>query len=46
MSIIVKGLNAPERCEYGHYECDVCYESVPHPTRYCPKCGSFMEGEE
>lgn len=33
----------PGQNPYGHYECDVCYESVPHPTRYCSKCGAFMK---
>lgn len=36
----------PGQNPYGHYECDVCFESVPHPTRYCPKCGAFMKGRE
>ena len=36
----------PGQNPYGHYECDVCYESVPYKTRYCPKCGAFMKGEE
>ena len=36
----------PGQNPYGHYECDVCYESVPYKTRYCSKCGAFMEGEE
>ena len=36
----------PGQNPYGHYECDVCYESVPYKTRYCHKCGAFMKGEE
>jgi len=35
----------PGQNPYGHYECDVCFESVPHPTRYCPKCGAYMKGK-
>lgn len=35
----------PGQNPYGHYECDVCYESVPYLTRYCPKCGAYMKGK-
>jgi hypothetical protein len=35
----------PGQNPYGHYECDVCYDSVPYPTRYCPKCGAYMKGK-
>jgi hypothetical protein len=31
---------------YGHYNCDQCWESVPHKTNYCPNCGADMREEE
>lgn len=30
---------------YGHYECAICGEWVPHRTNYCPNCGAQMEIE-
>ena len=44
---IIRGnwIYSDEPYPYSHYECDVCYESMPYPTRYCPKCGAYMKGK-